>query len=464
MSTADIKPTVIIQSKLTAVSSKPVGLSSGKTRHELTVLDRAKEAHTVHMVLYYKKNPFVEVGFDFHPLRVSLAEAFSLYPPVTGRLDRVGEEWVVKCNDAGVRVLRGKVGIGLDEWLHRNCDEMDLAAVEVVIPGDQSPSLKAETFLQISEFEGGCIAIGLSCPHMLADPTSLILFFNSWINIHRNQPILNPPFFHSSTPSAAVPAAQSDPNSFNNYYHASESKMTTSTFSFTSSTVEKWLDQVRDNSPRATPFDLLASLFWTRIAEVKATSTTHCQQQRQSLCICLDFRRLLHPPLPLGYFGNAMHFSLLSLNEEDEEMVSNRGDLGRVVELVRSHVSGIDHDKVLSGIKWLESWKKNGGRPFSMYDSTQLTCVSMEHMIMENGDSFLYRAAAFEDDERPVHVACHVGNVKGGGLIMVMPSSECGLARTVLVTLPVDEMAKLCEDFSMMPTVCGESAFKITCQ
>ncbi|KAK9291405.1 hypothetical protein L1049_019352 [Liquidambar formosana] len=64
----------------------------------------------------------------------------------------------------------------------------------------------------------------------------------------------------------------------------------------------------------------------------------------------------------------------------------------------------------------------------------ELTCVSMEHMIIspapkENSThrSLTY-AAMFEKDEKPVHVSYHVGNVEGEGLIMVMPSPEEGMA------------------------------------
>lgn len=104
---------VDVHSMLTAVSSKPVG--QGQT-HPLSVLDHAMGRHTLHMVFYYKKNPFGI--FDLDPLRVCLSEVLSLYPQVTGRLTRrESGNWEVKCNDAGVRVLRAKVEVTIDEWL-----------------------------------------------------------------------------------------------------------------------------------------------------------------------------------------------------------------------------------------------------------------------------------------------------------------------------------------------------------
>ncbi|KAI8555944.1 hypothetical protein RHMOL_Rhmol05G0215000 [Rhododendron molle] len=64
-------------------------------------------------------------------------------------------------------------------------------------------------------------------------------------------------------------------------------------------------------------------------------------------------------------------------------------------------------------------------------------------------ESLMYEAM-FGKDEKPVHVSYHVGNVEGEGLITVMPSPEGGLGRTVTVTLPVDQIAKLCEDEAVL--------------
>lgn len=83
--------------------------------------------------------------------------------------------------------------------------------------------------------------------------------------------------------------------------------------------------------------------------------------------------------------------------------------------------------------------------PFSMY-GPELTCVSMEHMIVE--DQSVMCLQIF-DSGKPVHVSCHVGNVEGEGLILVMPSAE-GFAQTVMVTLPEEEISKLCKDQAIL--------------
>ncbi|XWS58331.1 hypothetical protein CRYUN_Cryun08bG0024800 [Craigia yunnanensis] len=163
-----------------------------------------------------------------------------------------------------------------------------------------------------------------------------------------------------------------------------------------------------------------------------------------TLSICIDLRRMLNEPLHFGYFGNALHFSLLSLGEKD--MIPGDSIL---VDAVHDHLAGIKEEENFSVVDWLESRKEEGGKyapPFRMY-GPELTCVNMEHMI--NGGRSLMYAAMFEGTVKPAHVADHVGNVEGEGLIMVMPSPE-GLAWAVMVTLPEEEMGKLCENEALL--------------
>ncbi|KAK6911414.1 LOW QUALITY PROTEIN: hypothetical protein RJ641_023507 [Dillenia turbinata] len=220
--------------------------------------------------------------------------------------------------------------------------------------------------------------------------------------------------------------------------------MYTVTFRFYRYMIKNCLSEVQDKCPNATPFDLLAALFWSRIALLKSKS----YDDKCAPSICTDFRKLMQAPLPYGCFGNALHFSLLSTNAEDLE----GGDLGHVVGLLHSHVEGIEEEEFWSVIDWLDSQKegKKLAPPFRMY-GPELTCVRMEHMNApkESASQPLMYAVMFEKDERPVHVSYHVGNVEEG-LIKVMPSPEEGLGRTVMVILPEEQTAKLCEDHDIL--------------
>ncbi|KAG7970097.1 hypothetical protein I3843_07G063900 [Carya illinoinensis] len=460
MSSKKSSSRVEVHSKLTVVSSKPSG--PVKT-HPLSVLDHAMALHTLHIIFYYEDNLFQ--SFDLNPLRESLAEVLSIYPSVTGRLSRADNgNWEVNCNDAGVRIFRAKVGVSLHEWLS-SADESEERDLTVWDDMPEDPTIWSSFRLQINEFEGGGVAIGLSCPHMLADPTSATLLFKSWAETYRRETIEHPPFFNSMAlhgrPIPNVNTKSAEYYATKSKAQASSLKMASATFKFPTSVIKQCLSEVHQDCPDATPFDFLAAFFWTRITRVKGHKNIG---SAHSLSICTDFRRLLQGSLPFGYFGNALHFSMLSL--EGGEM--GQGKLGHVVQSVHSHMLGMEEEEVWSVIDWFEAQKVEGGKfapPFRMF-GPELTCISFEHMIVpstmaESSARSSSIHAMFDKDRKPIHASYHVGNVEGEGLIVVTPSTEEGFTRTVTVTLPEKELAELCEDQSILrlePTMllCGK--------
>ncbi|CAI8611425.1 unnamed protein product [Vicia faba] len=164
---------VTLDSKLTVVSSRPV--KSGMS-HKLLGVDHGMGYHTLHLIFYYKNEEKWFESFGLDPLRESLSEVLSLYPTVTGRLGREtedGGDWEVRCNDAGVRVIKANVDSTIEEWLSSSkggSDEVQLIAWDDM-PLDTSTWSPFR--IQTNSFKEGGIAIGVSCTHMIADLTLL---------------------------------------------------------------------------------------------------------------------------------------------------------------------------------------------------------------------------------------------------------------------------------------------------
>lgn len=305
--------------------------------------------------------------------------------------------------------------------------------------------------LQINGFEGGGVAVGVSCSHLVADITWASSFFRCWTRFHRHLPIT---LSSLSLPRTTASNPNPHPNPPPSPYYASRSssftkppsKLASATFRFSGSAIHQCLSQLPPTSSNVTPFDFLSALFWTRISSFK---TPRNDPTPHSLSICIDVRSLLKSPPPSGYFGNALHFSLLSLEATRLE-TSNLGD---IVDLIHTHVEAIGEQHFWSTMEWFESQGElEGGKfiaPTCMY-GPELTCVSMEHMINGGTQAPVMYEAMFREEEKPVHVSCHVGNVEGEGLVMVMPSPEGGLARTVTLTLPEEELRLICEDQAIL--------------
>ncbi|XP_077247946.1 hydroxycinnamoyltransferase 1-like [Tasmannia lanceolata] len=438
---SDVRSRVTVHGLSTAVSATPV--RPGKT-YPLSVLDHAMGTHHLRLVVYYRTGPSDPTSpIKWEKLKESLSEVLSYYPAITGRVRRDEDgNWEVKCTDAGVRVLEATVQGSLDEWLRsaHASEEKDLTYWEEM---PEDPYIWSPFYIQINEFEEGGIAIGLTCAHMYADPTCATLLIKAWSDVHRNTSIVYHPFFHPPGLRGRNPP-DTDTTSVKYYEAKSKTlsqpnpnvKMSTATFRFSDSMIKKLLSEIQPNSPNATPFDALAALFWSSVVRAKVLG----HDQTHKLSICIDFRKLLHAPLPNGFFGNALHFSTVSCDVAKME----EGGLGSTSEIIHSHVSGIKEEEYWSVIDWFEAEKDEEGKfrpPFQMY-GPELTCANMQHM-------FTY-TTMFEKDMKPVHVAYHVGNVEGEGLILVLPSPEDGLGRTVTITLPEDQTVKLCKDEAIL--------------
>ncbi|XP_051144141.1 hydroxycinnamoyltransferase [Andrographis paniculata] len=302
--------------------------------------------------------------------------------------------------------------------------------------------------MQINNFLCGGLALGLSCSHMHADITSAALFIKSWSDIHGGLPLSHPPIYHlppppTSTPTPTTPAFHLSPVS------TTPSKMSSLTMRFSGQAIDRCLSEVQVHYPSVeSPFEVLAALFWSRVARLQERLTSTLPSPR-TLSICLDMRSWGGSGVPCAYFGNALHFS--NLNITDDCLLN--GGIGAVSDEIRRHVEGVKKgDDVWSAMQWLEDShgkEVREGRPFRIY-APRLTCISAENTAVDvkGGKGMMMYTAVFNKNgmDTAAHVSCRVGNVEGEGTIVVMPLPEGGRGRTVTVALPEEMIGELSKD------------------
>ncbi|XP_012855779.1 PREDICTED: rosmarinate synthase-like [Erythranthe guttata] len=341
-------------------------------------------------------------------LRESISDMLSYFPMVTGRLLRTSDgDWTVKCNDAGLRMVEAKVMKGsVEKWL-RNVDrkkELKLVHWEEMF---YKPYFWSTFYVQITEFEGGGLAIGLSCTRLLSDPICATMMIKAWADTTLIGEITSPPLFrllpvpnrntnhHSSSLIdrhksylTSSPVPKSDSNT---------KQITTITLQFNQETVKKlciaMVNDVNGRGPGPTPFQALAGLFWTCISRAKGM-----KRGLVDMSVCLDMRKALG--LDKGFFGN-----------------SKRWD-------------------------WTRAFSETPWCTISGCDDDHLICVDLE-----NVDCY---SAVFEENVVPIRVSYYMdGPGVGAGQILVMPAPGGGdgpESRVVAVTLPEDEAEKVLED------------------
>ncbi|KAK6119475.1 hypothetical protein DH2020_046779 [Rehmannia glutinosa] len=113
--------------KRTVVSTKPV--QPGKFS-PLSSLDRVMERNHLRLVFYYDFPTKRRSGEVTKKLRDSISEMLSAFPIVTGRLLRTPDgRWMIKCNDAGLRMVEARVKGSVFEWLQNVDREKELKLV-----------------------------------------------------------------------------------------------------------------------------------------------------------------------------------------------------------------------------------------------------------------------------------------------------------------------------------------------
>ncbi|XP_042039937.1 protein ECERIFERUM 26-like [Salvia splendens] len=408
--------------KRTVISTKAV--EPGKFS-PLSVLDRIMEGNHVRIVLYYNLPTRRRPGELTKRLRETISEALSAYPPVIGRLVRTPEgHWTVKCNDAGVRMVEAKVNGTVQEWLQNVDREKELMLVhwEEIY---HKPYFWSTFYVQITEFECGGLAIGLSCSHMLSDPTSATMLIKVWADTTLGGQTAPAPVFRPlPTPPQQAAAANTttNPTSIDHYKSGTGGggggactppPTSTITLQFSQESVARC---VAAAGPHATPFDALTALLWTRIRRIRGAGP------ELSLSICFDARSVLG--LESGFFGSCMVFNKVAGAGLSE-------DVAGAATAIRE--AGMDGDGVMEVIEWLERESEvrlDGG-------NNDVVCVNLESVGVYG--------AVFEGDAAPLRAACYVEPVGGAGKVLIMPAVEPG-GRVAAVTLPEDEAKKLLED------------------
>ncbi|BAT82300.1 hypothetical protein LR48_Vigan187s002200 [Vigna angularis] len=418
--------------KRTVVSTKAV--EPGKY-FPLSALDHHMQQNHIRLVCYYQgSGEALELGEITKKLRESLSEMLTHFPMVSGRLtrDEIGH-WKIKCNDAGLRVVEAKAKGSLQEWLpnlHRE-KELQLVHWEDMF---HKPYYWSTFYVQLTEFEEGGLAIGLSCVHLLADSTSAISFMKAWADISMGHKIITPPLFH---PLPLTKHANTNPNHHHHveliHHYKSligkpisfrEARYTTISLGFSAQMVQACMSMAQFNGP-ITPFEALAALFWVSLSKVRGL-----RNGLVDMSICLDMRKVLG--LDTGFFGNCMVYNKVHEVEGENQKLK----FAEAVRAISDVVDRMDYKGVMDLIEWLENADVNSP---TMMNGHVLVCGSLEGV-----DPYF----VFEDGFKPIHVSCYVEPVLGEGQILILPGppGEGPLSRVAMVTLREEEATKLCED------------------
>ncbi|PIN19381.1 Omega-hydroxypalmitate O-feruloyl transferase [Handroanthus impetiginosus] len=248
-------------------------------------------------------------------IKEALAKILVHYYPLAGRLAISPEgKLIVDCTGEGAIFVEAEACCAIQELGDMtNLDPLTLCKLVYDIPGAKNIMQIPPLVAQVTKFKCGGFTLGLCANHCMFDGISAMEFVNAWATTARNLPLTVPPFLDRTILNArSPPKIEYDHHEF---LEMKDSSTTSSTldhkdetlyqsFSFDLEKLEKLKKKAMEDGiiQKCTTFEVLSAFIWR--ARTKALNFPSHQQTK--LLFAVDGRNKFEPPLPKGYFGNAI--------------------------------------------------------------------------------------------------------------------------------------------------------------
>eukprot|EP00257_Ricinus_communis_P021488 XP_015580992.1 shikimate O-hydroxycinnamoyltransferase [Ricinus communis] len=268
--------------------------------------------------------------------------------PVAGRLGRVDNGRLqINCNNQGVLFIEAETDCAIDDLgdFLRNV-ELCSSFQKSIIP-------------MVTTFRCGGVSIGTRLHHVLADGIGALHFINTWCDVANGLPI-------SITPQIdrTILCSQDPPNpKFQHveFHNPLTLNTTASTQNpkFRSNYIEilkitpHQLDTLKANvnpensTNKHSTYAILTAHIWRCTSKARGLADDH---QTTMLNIAVDGRFRLRPPLPDGYFGNAIsNATIMALSSQ-----LSSETLKDTVERIDREIKRMDDEYLRSAIDYLQ--------------------------------------------------------------------------------------------------------------
>lgn len=289
----------------------------------LSEFDQTFAVTHVPTIYYYKfvQDFITSTDEIIKTLKTSLSEALVHFYPLAGRLRWIsGSRLELECDASGVVLTEAETDAKLDDLdsflLSPNYNSL-FPRVDYTIPIDELPLL----FVQLTKFQCGGIALSFAISHAVVDGHSALYFFSEWARLSRGEPLMFAPFhdrkvLRAGEPAIACPTFEhlqfnTPPLLIGKSSTENEKKKETkgSMLKLTKLQVEMLREKanqgrnLEDSRERSyTRYEVVTAHIWRCACKARG----HKFEQPTNLCICVDIRRRMDPPLPSSYFGNAI--------------------------------------------------------------------------------------------------------------------------------------------------------------
>ncbi|CAI0457816.1 unnamed protein product [Linum tenue] len=297
-------------------------------------------------------------------IKNALSKVLVHYHPLAGRLVTTTADegrLAVDCTGEGVLFVEAEANCSMGSIDFSKPDAETRGKLVYEIPGVKSIFQIPPLMIQVTKFKCGGFVLGVSFNHLIADGQAAMEFINSWAETARGLPLSVQPFLDRTILKARNPPRIE--------YHHAEYDVLEDKSSPRNNKEETIYDYIYINeqmiqklkrqvaaeiygpSPPGpvqfcSSYEALSAFAWR--ARAKALKMAADQETR--ILLVVNTRNKFDPPLPRGYFGNAIKFiSAISLAGDLVDKPLSYA-VGKVQEAIRS----VTDSQLRSGIDYYE--------------------------------------------------------------------------------------------------------------
>ncbi|XP_071714356.1 pelargonidin 3-O-(6-caffeoylglucoside) 5-O-(6-O-malonylglucoside) 4'''-malonyltransferase-like [Rutidosis leptorrhynchoides] len=295
---------------------KPLVPTPTLRRYKLGLVDEFAPSINVGVVLFFSSNSNHDPKF-IAQLEKSLEKTLTRFYPLCGRYD--SKTQTIDCNDEGADFISAKVNIKLQDILVSE----DVHFIDEFIPskiGVVDDQLNASLLAtQVTTFECGGLALGVSVSHRLVDASTLCTFINEWGLINRAEHETEPagPGFISSSlfparglPPYPVPLMGDD----------MFTKFIRKKLSFSASVISNMKANYTNSTRKWSKVQLVSAIIWKALMVVDR-ATYNCQKE-SILLQPFNLRGKMASDIPKNACGNLWGYfaTKATTNETTKEL------------------------------------------------------------------------------------------------------------------------------------------------
>ncbi|RZC84972.1 hypothetical protein C5167_047756 [Papaver somniferum] len=267
-------------------------------------VDRLFRKHV--QAVYFYRRPTLTVGssscskdfFNSTVLKDGLSKALVTYYPIAGRLKRSESGRVeIDCTGEGVILIEAETDSCIEDLGDFTPNEQ-LMPLSPNLDNDDDISSYPPLLVQVTHFKCGAVCLSTSLSHIIADGVSSINFINTWSDLCRgSEDIKSVPFLDRTILRARDPPVVSFPHiehkrpSMNipSTSPLSEPKIATAKLNISTMQANQLKSKCNKGEFQFSTYEVIAGHLW------RCSCKAHCRSR-------------LSPPLPNGYFGNAIFY------------------------------------------------------------------------------------------------------------------------------------------------------------